>query len=92
MVRFSKGSQSNDVTFHSVWNGERWVTVPSYSPADPFAKIGTEAIRAVGSKPRGPVTTADIDAMYALAQRVHESYGELAVGTLPSLPTKEEAA
>jgi hypothetical protein len=90
-VRFGAG-QENNVCFHSVWNGERFVTVPSYSKTDPFAKIGTEATRVEGSKPRGPVTAADIDTMRALAQRVRESYGELAVGALPSLETKQDAA
>jgi hypothetical protein len=67
------------------------VTVVNYSK-DPTVQTGVEAKRVEGSKPRGPVTAADIDTMRALAQRVRESYGDAAVGALPSLPTKQEAA
>jgi hypothetical protein len=88
-VRFRGGE--NDIYLHSVWNGERFVTVVNYSK-DPTVQTGVEAKRVEGSKPRGPVTAADIDTVRALAQRVRESYGELAVGALPSLETKQDAA
>ncbi len=88
VMHFEQKSSENFCYAHTVAGK----TVISYSRTNPFAKIGTEARRVMGSAPRGPITAADIEAMRALAQRVRESYGELAVGALPSLPTKEEAA
>lgn len=53
----------NGVWFHDVWNGERYVGIPSYSARDPFASIGTEAPRVLGKSGRGITPTFDLSAL-----------------------------
>jgi hypothetical protein len=63
MMRAAKQSHGgNDPYFHSVWNGQRWVTVPSYSATKPF-ETRPEAPRALGRSGRAQAPSAALPAL-----------------------------
>lgn len=84
-VRFGSG-KDNNIYLSQVWNGTKWLTVPSYTK-DPFATIGVEAKREIGIC-RRTITHADIDRIHTLAAQVEAAYGSEAVGELPPLTTE----